>query len=221
MYSDKRVRWKRDRIEKEIPGKRRKLEPSPGQRPLLRLESVWEEDLQEVLRLDCRPLCLAGTSHSHSLTDSSCLYHYRPVYILLSLSQSVGRILLSQPDIWKGCCPQAGAETRATTRRLHPPSLAFLVQAGLKHCSNQSTAANTSPHKHDHSRSLLPSSQLRSFSHSPFVSLGRVANLTARDTPLSSSLGPPVRVCHAHPYSLHQATPVQRISPTPTASKHP
>lgn len=145
-----------------------------------------------------------------SISSSFCIYTALAVAECWShLSQSA-KVVVPKPEL-KQEPPHAGCTL----------SLAFLVQAGLKHCSNQSTAANTSPHKHAHSRSLFLSSQLRSPSHLPFVSLGRVANLTARDTPLTSSLGPPVRVCHAHPYSLHQATPVQRIRPTPTVSKHP
>lgn len=189
MYSDKRVRWKRDRIEKEIPGKRRKLEPSPGQRPLLRLESVWEEDLK---KCSASIIELYAWPARRTVTASRTLL----VYIIISLYIYCSRcrkVLVASYSVSPPSPkvvspkPELKQEPPATTRRLHPPSLAFLVQAGLKQCSNQSTAANPPSHKHDHSRSLSPSSQLRSLSHLPFVSLGRVANLTARDTPLSSA----------------------------------
>jgi hypothetical protein len=155
-----------------------------------------------------------------SISSSACIYTALVVARCWShLTQSARHL--------KGCFPKPELKHKShlpPTRRLHPPSLAFLVQASRKHCSNQSTAATPSSHKHDHSRSLSPSSQLPSLSHLPFASLGRVANLTARDTPLTSarvSAHRSVFVTHAHPYSLHQATPVQRISPTPTALKHP
>lgn len=155
-----------------------------------------------------QPLCLAGISHSHSLTDSCSLYRSRLVYIQSSLSQSVGRSCLSQPNTAKGCFPQAGAETRATTRRSHLPSLAFLAQAGLKHCSNQSTQQQET-RIFAQTRPLSLVSRPLSFSRSR---ASRLLVLVVWPTSLHathrsrSSLGPPVRVCHAHPYSPAPST---------------